>query len=226
MENQHAQESLKTKRIERAVEISAEMFLRNGIEAVKMTDIADACGVGVATLYRYFGTKTTITIAAMTHLWNTLRGMYEHVFESEVFLRQPGIKRLSDLMHMYLVLFDAHKDLMRLVGEFDLMLQHENVPKAALFDYERSIINFYPYMESAYLAGTADGTVRSDIDFKLFYLTFGHAMLSLCKKMLCGELLPSDDFGNGRAELEMLAGMAVSYLRKENANEGEENRLE
>ena len=61
MENQHAQESLKTKRIERAVEISAEMFLRNGIEAVKMTDIADACGVGVATLYRYFGTKTTIT---------------------------------------------------------------------------------------------------------------------------------------------------------------------
>ena len=103
MENQHAQESLKTKRIERAVEISAEMFLRNGIEAVKMTDIADACGVGVATLYRYFGTKTTITIAAMTHLWNALRGMYEHVFESEVFLRQPGIKRLSDLMHMYLV---------------------------------------------------------------------------------------------------------------------------
>ena len=203
MENQHAQESLKTKRIERAVEISAEMFLRNGIEAVKMTDIADACGVGVATLYRYFGTKTTITIAAMTHLWNALRGMYEHVFESEVFLRQPGIKRLSDLM-----------------------LQHENVPKAALFDYERSIINFYPYMESAYLAGTADGTVRADIDFKLFYLTFGHAMLSLCKKMLCGELLPSDDFGNGRAELEMLAAMAVSYLRKENANEGEENRLE
>lgn len=226
MENQHSQESLKSKRIERAVEISAEMFLRNGIEAVKMTDIADACGVGVATLYRYFGTKTTITIAAMTHLWNALRGMYEHVFESEVFLRQSRIKRLSDLMHMYLVLFDTHKDLMRLVGEFDLMLQHENVPKAALFEYERSIINFYPYMESAYLAGTADGTVRDDIDFKLFYLTFGHSMLSLCKKMLCGELLPSDDFDNGRAELEMLAAMAVSYLRKENTNDGEEKRLE
>ena len=71
-----------------------------------------------------------------------------------------------------------------------------------------------------------DAMIRADIDFKLFYLTFGHAMLSLCKKMLCGELLPSDDFGNGRTELEMLAAMAVSYLRKENANEGEENRLE
>lgn len=226
MENQFLPENQKSRRIEHAVEISADMFLKHGIDAVKMTDIADACGVGVATLYRYFGTKTSITIAAMTHLWSKLKHNYDRVFETEVFLKQSGLKRLNDLMRMYLVLFDVHGDFMRLVGEFDLMLQHENVPKAALFDYERSIINFYPYMESAYLAGTADGTVRADIDFKLFYLTFGHAMLSLCKKMLCGELLPSDDFGNGRAELEMLAAMAVSYLRKENANEGEENRFE
>ena len=216
MEKQHAPESLRSQRIGRAVEISAEMFLKNGIEAVKMTDIADACGVGVATLYRYFGTKTIITIAAMTHLWTRLRGMYEHVFETEVFLRQPGIKRLSDLMQMYLVLFDTHRDFMKLLGEFDLMLQYENVPKAALFDYERSIVNFYPYIEAAYLAGTADGTVRKDVDFKLFYLTYGHSMLQLCKKMLGGELLPSDDFSAGRSELEMLVNIAVSYLRIEN----------
>ncbi len=221
MENQTHQETLRSKRIERAVEISADMFLKNGIEAVKMTDIADACGVGVATLYRYFGTKTSVTIAAMTHLWNELRGMYEHVFESEIFLRQTGIKRLSDLMRMYLVLFDAHRDLMKLVAEFDLMLQRENVPKAALFDYERSIVNFYPYIEAAYLAGVADNTVRSDIDFKLFYLTYGHSMLSLLKKMLGGELLPADDFGNARGELEMLADIAVSYLRKEMEHDGE-----
>ena len=40
-------------------------------------------------------------------------------------------------------------------------------------------------------------------------------MLSLIKKLLAGELLPSDDFALGRAELEMLANMAVSYLRKD-----------
>lgn len=215
MENQNTSESVKSKRIERAVEISSEMFLQSGIENVKMTDIADACCVGVATLYRYFGTKTAITIAAMTHLWTKLRVMYEHVFETEVFLKQPGIKRLADLMQMYLVLFDTHRDFMRLVGEFDLMLQQENVPKAALFEYERSVINFYPYVEAAYLAGTSDGTVRTDINFKLFYLTYAHSMLELSKKMLSGELLPSDDFANGRAELELLADMAVSYLRKE-----------
>ncbi len=215
METQLIPENQKTRRIEHAVEISAKMFLKHGIEAVKMTDIADTCGVGVATLYRYFGTKTNITIAAMTYLWSELKHMFDQVFETDAFKKQPGIKRLNDLMRMYLVLYDTHGDFMRLVGEFDLMLQSENVPKDSLYEYEQSIINFYPYIESAYLAGQQDGTVRSDINFKLFYLTYGHSMLELCKKLLRGELLPSDDFSSAKDELTMLADIAVSYLKKD-----------
>ena len=52
MVNEFSQETLKNKRFEKAVEVSAQLFLKNGIEAVKMTDIADECGIGVATLYR------------------------------------------------------------------------------------------------------------------------------------------------------------------------------
>ena len=113
MEKQHAPESLRSQRIGRAVEISAEMFLKNGIEAVKMTDIADACGVGVATLYRYFGTKTIITIAAMTHLWTRLRGMYEHVFETEVFFVLPALYSIPAYEQYLwnLVLYNHHQDL-------------------------------------------------------------------------------------------------------------------
>ena len=41
-------------------------------------------------------------------------------------------------------------------------------------------------------------------------------MLELCKKLLRGELLPSDDFSAAKEELSMLVNIAVSYLRKEN----------
>ena len=60
MENEYSAQNFRSKRIHHAIEISAQMFLRDGIESVKMTDIADECGIGVATLYRYFGTKTGI----------------------------------------------------------------------------------------------------------------------------------------------------------------------
>ena len=180
-----------------------------------MTDIADECGIGVATLYRYFGTKTGITIAAMTHLWNELKKMFGGVFESPVFKKQTGLKQCADLMRMFIVLYEAHPAFMKLLGEFDLMIVREKVPKDQLKDYDRSIINFYEVFESAYLTGLADGSIREIPDFRLFYVTFAHALMQMCMKLIQGELLPSDNFSIAKDELNMLIEAAACYLRKD-----------
>ncbi len=208
--------SIRGKRIERAVQVSAEMFLRDGIEAVKMTDIADECCIGVATLYRYFGTKTGITIAAMTHLWNDIRSMLGGIFESSSFRRQPGIRQLTELMRMYVILFESHPRFLKLLGEFDLLILSENVPKDALREYDQSIINFYPVFEASYMKGIEDGTVRDNIDIKLFYVSFGHTLMELSKKLVQRELLPSDDFSIAKAEMELIIEAGTMYLRKDN----------
>jgi len=215
VKSEFSAQNLKTRRIKRAVEVSAQLFLRDGIETVKMTDIADESGIGVATLYRYFGTKTGIAIAAMTHLWDELKRMFSGVFDSGIFKSQPGIKQVGDLMRMFIVLYEAHPTFMRLLSEFDLMIKTENVPKDQLIEYERSVIDFYPVFESAYLAGLADGTVREIEHFDLFYLSFGHSLMELSKKLIRGELLPSDDFSVATKELETIINTAVYYLKKE-----------
>lgn len=51
------------------VACAAALFLKDGLGEVRMTDIADASGIGVATLYRRFSTKTNLAIAAATLLW-------------------------------------------------------------------------------------------------------------------------------------------------------------
>lgn len=215
MDNGSSHESSKNKRIGKAVEVSAQLFLKNGIAPVKMTDIADECGIGVATLYRWFGTKNGVTIAAMTYMWNELNNMFSGIFESDVFLLQPGIKQLSDLMRMFIVLYQAHPGFMRLLSEFDLLLISENIPKKDLREYERSIINFYSVFEKAYMTGISDGTVREIPDIKLFYLSFAHTLLELGKKLIQGELLPNDDFSHAEDELSTIIDAAVFFLRKE-----------
>jgi AcrR family transcriptional regulator len=191
------------------------MFLENGIDQVKMTDIADESGVGVATLYRYFGTKTGILIAAMTYMWGDLKVMFSGVFESDIFSSQSGIKQINDLMRMYIVLFTAHKDFMRLLAEFDVFIRREGVSKSELEDYDRSIINFYPVFENAYKTGLADGTVREVENFPMLYLTYAHSLMELSKKLVQGEITPSDNFNNAEAELNLLIDTAVYYFRKE-----------
>lgn len=215
MENEISHDSLKNKRYEKAVEVSAQLFLKNGIDSVKMTDIADECGIGVATLYRWFGTKNGITIAAMTYMWNELNKMFSGIFESEVFLSQSGIKQLNDLMRMFIVLYEAHPGFMRLLSEFDLLLISEHIPKKDLKEYERSIINFYPVFENSYMMGIADGTVREIPDIRMFYLSFAHTLMELSKKLIQGELLPNDDFSHAEEELSMIIEAAVFFLKKE-----------
>ena len=215
MENEISHDNLKNKRYEKAVEVSAQLFLKNGIDSVKMTDIADECGIGVATLYRWFGTKNGITIAAMTYMWNELNKMFSGIFESEVFLSQSGIKQLNDLMRMFIVLYEAHPGFMRLLSEFDLLLISEDIPKKDLKEYERSIINFYPVFENSYMMGIADGTVREIPDIRMFYLSFAHTLMELSKKLIQGELLPNDDFSHAEEELSMIIEAAVFFLKKE-----------
>lgn len=214
MENEFSSENLKNGRITKAVSVAAALLLERGIEDVKMTDIAEESGVGVATLYRYFGTKTSIVAAAMTYLWNDLRNLFGGVFDSESFTAQDGIKQIRDLMRMFIVMYTAHKDFMRLVGEFDSFIIREKVPKEELADYDRSLIDFYPVVERACKKGIKDGTVRDGIDFELFYRTYTHALNEMCKKFLIGEILPSDDFRNAERELETLIDTAIYYLQK------------
>ncbi|EWM53562.1 TetR/AcrR family transcriptional regulator [Ruminococcus flavefaciens] len=214
MKNVINQDTAKNKRFEKAVEVCAQLYLKNGIDAVKMTDIAAESGIGVATLYRWFGTKNAVTIAAMTYMWNELNKMFSGIFESDIFLSQPGIKQLNDLMRMFIVLYQAHPGFMRLLSEFDLLLISENIPKKELKEYERSIINFFPIFEKSYMIGIADGTVREIPDLKLFYLSFAHSLMELSKKLIQGELLPNDDFSHAEDELGMIIETAVSYLRK------------
>ena len=72
-EHKVVKSGLQQRRKERIVLIAAELFLQNGIEEIKMTDIADAAEIGVASLYRYFGTKTAIAIEVGVLLWRDLQ---------------------------------------------------------------------------------------------------------------------------------------------------------
>ncbi len=49
---------------ERMLATGFQMFAEKSIEPVTMQDVATACGLGVATLYRYFSTKLIFVIAS------------------------------------------------------------------------------------------------------------------------------------------------------------------
>ena len=57
MRNLEKDEIEMTARREAMLEKGFQLFAERGIEAVGMQEVANACGLGIATLYRYYKTR-------------------------------------------------------------------------------------------------------------------------------------------------------------------------
>lgn len=191
---------------------AAQMFLQQGIEPVKMTDIASQCEIGVASLYRYFGTKASIVIAAGCLLWKDLKKLFEGVFESDAFRGKNGKEQIRDLMRHVTVLFVSHKEFLRFVTEFDTFVLANQTPADELKEYEASILDFYPVFEKSWEKGCQDGSIRKGLNSSEFYFSVLHALMSMCQKFLKGEILDSDDFSGAERELQLIIEMSIYYI--------------
>ena len=56
-------------RRERILKEGFRLFSENNIDKVPMNDVADSAGVGIATLYRYYLTKSELVLAISTDIW-------------------------------------------------------------------------------------------------------------------------------------------------------------
>ena len=205
--------SLKDLREDSIVYVAAELFLQDGIEDVKMTDIAARAEVGVASLYRYFGTKEALVLRAGALLWQDLHTLFSSVYEAEDFHAQCGMERITRLFGVYRRLFQEQPGFIRFVGDFDAFIIRSRVDKAQLAEYEQSVLNFYPVFLASYEAGLRDGSVREIENPRRYYEAVCHGAMALSQKLLRGEILPTDGF-SGPGELDLLLDMAARYLRR------------
>ena len=199
-------------RAESAVYAAAQLFLRERIEDVKMTDIAEASGIGVASLYRWFGNKETLVIYAGALLWRDLGALFENIYQDKAYQDKTGYAQIEALFGAYHVLYREHGDFIRFIADFDDYALRAPLDPQALAEYERSILNFYPHFLRAFEKGITDGSVRPDADPQIFYDTVNHAMMSLSQKLLRGEILGQDRF-LGSQEPELLLTMALGWLQ-------------
>lgn len=205
--------SLKDQREDAIVYVAAELFLQRGIEDVKMTDIAERAEVGVASLYRYFGTKEALVVRAGGLLWNDLHTLFRGVYEDADFHACSGMEQIRRLFGVYRTLFCEQPDFIRFVGSFDDFVLRAKLSKEELQSYEQSVLNFYPVFLGAYEAGIRDGSVRVIESPRLFYDAVCHAVMALTQKLLRGEIIAADGFGD-TAELDLVLDMAERYLAK------------
>jgi AcrR family transcriptional regulator len=196
------------------VEAAADMLLTQPPDSIKMTDLAVRCEMGVASLYRYFGTKSVIIIKAGSVLWKRMKSLFEGVFECGYYKDKNGLGQLSELMKVFKVMYLSHKDFLRFVDSFDRFVIANGIGHDQLEEYESSITDFYALFEEAYKKGCADGSVKQDIDFRIMYLSVTHALMLMSEKFALGGIFENETAAAER-ELDFLINMAIAHISGE-----------
>lgn len=203
----------KDKRKELVIAAALDVFIEKGIENTKMTDIAKKAEVGIASVYRYFKTKTEIVIEAGIKYWSKeIDIFYSPILEND-YQKLNGLARVSKLLDVFIDIYMNHKDFYKFIEEFDNYVVKEKIPCDRLFLYEKKILDLMPIMIEALDIGKKDGSINKNINNEHYYMTITHTLISLSQKLILRNIiLDSDNYFEGKSQLELIKAMALKYI--------------
>ena len=164
------------------------LFAEKGIEAVTMQEVAKACDLGIATLYRYFNTKLVFVIAVGAKMWTEYFDEIEEEYTRRGGEMMNAAEELDFYLSMYILLYREHSDLLRFNQNFNGYIMHEQATEEQLRDYLLSIEPFTRKFHVLYEKGRRDGSIRTDEPEQTMFNTTMHIMLAVCGRYAQGVL--------------------------------------
>lgn len=196
------------------IKVAATIFKETGIENTKISDIADAAGIGVASMYRYYKTKPDIVIATGIYLWQTEVAQFLEDLKRIDYDKLSGYEQMVKILSIFKTMVLEKKALLSYLDEFDNYVVKERVTKERLKDYEKNVLNIRPFVEKAMNHGMEDGSIAR-MDLNTYYVTVMHMLMSLSQKLvLRGDIITDDEAVTCEAQIDMAIEMALGYISK------------
>ena len=163
---------------QRILEAGFRVFAEKTIESVTMTDVADAAGIGVATVYRYYSNKTSLILAISAWMWKRYNEELPELAEQR---DATAAEEFEYYLESYLDLYRNHKDMLRFNQFFNVYLQQEHVSLAAIDSYAGVVDAIAARFQKIYQHALRDHTLRTDVSGKEMFLATLHLMMAAAK---------------------------------------------
>ena len=184
------------------------------IEAVKLAEVAEAAGVGIATLYRYFKTKPDLVIELGTALWRRYYVEVEKAYAARGGDRMNAAEEMEFFLDSIIELYRSHKDVLKFNRNFDTYVKHEECTAEQMRPYNEAVNVFARKFHTVYLKAQKDGTLDIHVSEKRLFVNTLYTVLSVAGKYAEGLVYPPDGEHDMTEELLMLKRMIVDSMRR------------
>ena len=197
------------------LESAFRLFSEKGIESVTMPEVANASGVGRATLYRYFASKLDLVVAIGTWKWNEYIAHHDAFVPLETHESMTGAQYLRFYLDSFLDLYRNHRDILRFNYNFNSYLQHESGTEAQRQPYLQMVGILHERFHRLCERGRRDGTLRDDISETSMFSSSFHIMLAAVTRYAVGLVYVPEEIDAPEGELVMLEELLLSRFTHE-----------
>lgn len=185
------------------------LFSEKGIEPVTMQQIADASGIGVATVYRYYTNKLSLVVAIGKQKWDEYS---EYVLKERAERGADAMTAAEELafyLDFYIDLYQNHKDLLCFNQDFNNFVKHERASAEDLMPYLSAIGAFRTMFNAVYEKGKRDGTIRTDLPEDKMFAATSHIMMAVGVRYAQGLVYLADNESDRTEEYTLLRNMIL-----------------
>ena len=170
----------------RILESGFRIFTQNTIEKVKMTDVAEAAGIGIASLYRYYSTKSALVLAVSAWVWEEY--LKEHAEKQAEAGKEnaTAAERFGFFLESFIDLYRNHSDILRFNQFFNVYIWTERIAPEEMEAYEKVIKTLEERFAGLYRTGQRDGTLRTELPEKKMFSAALHLMLAAVTRYAVG----------------------------------------
>ena len=185
------------------------LFSEKGIEAVGMQEVADACHLGIATLYRYYKSKLLLVLDIGVTKWEEYIEYINRMRKEQNANAMSAASEFEFYLDFYIDLYQNHRDLLRFNQNFNSFMQHEGATKEQLKPYVDSISTIGKLFYCIYEKGKRDGTIHTKMPMDKMFATTAHIMMAVGVRYAQGVLYDGENEADRTEEYTLLKNMML-----------------
>lgn len=193
MRNQKKDEMEMAARRRSMLEEGFRLFAEKGIETVSMQDVAKACNVGIATLYRYYSSKLALVLDIGTSKWKEYASYTSDYRKQRNADQMTAAEEFELYLDFFFDLYLRHRDLLCFNQSLNNFVRNEKATPEQLEPYIGTIREIRKYFCIMYEKGARDGTIRTEQPAEKVFSATCHIMLAVVVRYAQGLLFSAEN---------------------------------
>jgi len=204
-------QSEELRRKNQLLEVAFDLFSKQGIESVKLSDIATNANVGIATLYKYYKNKVNLVVEISASIWKKTLEEYLIIHSIEELYSFSAYQLIEIYLDRIIYIYNEHPEFLRFSGNYKTFINQEKASKEDILSHTKVLETLEILFHTKYEEAKIDKSIRTDIEEKEMFFMFTITMLSMAERYALGVVWANTNKENHTKELLYLKEMILNW---------------